>query len=116
MTALADHDILSFRDELARRGHNARNAARLLRAFYETGGAPDFESRVTPRVGRALRDELVSRDPLRSRVLARHVSADGTVKLLLGLADGATIETVLMPSHRADRSAGCVSSQVGCAM
>jgi 23S rRNA (adenine2503-C2)-methyltransferase len=49
-------------------------------------------------------------------VLARHESSDGTVKLLIGLTDGHSVEAVLMPSHRADRSAGCVSSQVGCAM
>ena len=116
MTALADHDILTFRDELSRRGHNPRNAARLLRAFYESGGAPDFESRLVPRVSRALRNELTSDETMRSRIAARHVSSDGTVKLLLSLADGATVETVLMPSHRPDRSAGCVSSQVGCAM
>src|SRR4051812_4090557 len=99
MTALAEYDILSFRDQLVRGRHNPRNAGRVLRAFYETGGAPDFESHVTPRVARALRDELTSNELMRSRVLARHVSADGTVKLLLGLADGATVETVLMPSH-----------------
>ena len=44
------------------------------------------------------------------------MAADGTTKLLLRLADGATVETVLMPDFRADRAAGCVSSQVGCAM
>jgi 23S rRNA (adenine2503-C2)-methyltransferase len=118
MTAFVDHDIPSLAGELARRGHNPSNAARLLRAFYDTGGATDFSTRPIPRIARALCDELTSDSHRlrKSRVLARRVAADGTVKLLLGFADGAPVETVMMPSHRADRSAGCVSSQVGCAM
>jgi 23S rRNA (adenine2503-C2)-methyltransferase len=46
----------------------------------------------------------------------RQVSEDGTTKLLLRLADGRTVESVLMPDFHPDRAAGCVSSQVGCAM
>ncbi|MBE7494600.1 MAG: 23S rRNA (adenine(2503)-C(2))-methyltransferase RlmN [Verrucomicrobiaceae bacterium] len=46
----------------------------------------------------------------------RQVSADGTAKLLFRLHDGRTVESVLMPDYREDRAAGCVSSQVGCAM
>jgi 23S rRNA (adenine2503-C2)-methyltransferase len=49
-------------------------------------------------------------------VAVRQVAADGTTKLLLRLADGRTVESVLMPGHRMDRAAGCISSQVGCAM
>src|SRR5919202_4531337 len=53
------------------------------------------------------------------------VSHDGeTHKALLRLADGATIEAVLMPYHRigdngewtVERNAVCISTQVGCAM
>ena len=46
----------------------------------------------------------------------RQCSADGTTKLLLRMADGRTVESVLMPGYRPDRAAGCISSQVGCAM
>lgn len=41
-------------------------------------------------------------------------STDGTVKLLLGLADGASVETVLIPDR--DRYTQCLSCQVGCPM
>lgn len=41
-------------------------------------------------------------------------SSDGTRKLLLRLADGATIESVLIPD--VERLTLCVSTQVGCAM
>jgi 23S rRNA (adenine2503-C2)-methyltransferase len=51
-------------------------------------------------------------------VALRHHSADGTSKLLIEFtnARGGLGECVLMPSHRPDRAAGCVSSQLGCAM
>ncbi len=42
------------------------------------------------------------------------VSRDGTVKFGFPLADGALVESVLIPE--ADRNTLCVSSQVGCAM
>ncbi len=50
----------------------------------------------------------------RSQIQAKSVSADGTVKYLLKLADGLVIETVGIPT--AKRLTVCVSSQVGCPM
>lgn len=41
-------------------------------------------------------------------------SADGTVKFLLGLADGEAVECVLIPEK--DHYTACLSTQVGCAM
>ena len=41
-------------------------------------------------------------------------SSDGTVKLLLRLADGALVETVLIPDK--DRYTQCLSCQIGCPM
>jgi 23S rRNA (adenine2503-C2)-methyltransferase len=52
---------------------------------------------------------------MRSRVITTRRAADGTVKLLVGFQSGAA-ESVLMPGYRLDRAAGCVSSQIGCAM
>jgi len=49
---------------------------------------------------------------LTSRVAARADSSDGTVKLLLELADGEHVETVMIPTAR--RATACVSTQVGC--
>ncbi|THB72009.1 MAG: 23S rRNA (adenine(2503)-C(2))-methyltransferase RlmN [Desulfovibrio sp.] len=42
------------------------------------------------------------------------VSQDGTVKFLLSLADGAVVETVLIPEK--EHTTQCLSTQVGCAM
>ena len=49
-----------------------------------------------------------------SRVASRADSTDGTLKLLLELADGQHTECVLIPEDR--RATACVSTQVGCAM
>jgi 23S rRNA (adenine2503-C2)-methyltransferase len=45
-------------------------------------------------------------------VVRRHASRDGSTKLELRLADGRTIQSVVMPD--ADRLTLCVSTQVGC--
>ena len=59
--------------------------------------------------------EQVKDYPLgRSEISYRSIASDGTVKFLVGLADGETIETVGIPTR--DRLTVCVSSQVGCAM
>ena len=46
-----------------------------------------------------------------TRVHSRHAGNDGSVRLLLALADGRTIENVLLPPHGL-----CASTQVGCAV
>lgn len=62
-----------------------------------------------------LRDELAHIIPLNpASVVAVSESVDGTVKSLLELGDGNTVETVMM-KHDYGVSV-CVSSQVGCAM
>src|ERR1035437_10367296 len=45
-------------------------------------------------------------------IAQRYESADGTLRYLLRLEDGRTVETVLMPEGRRDTI--CISSQVGC--
>lgn len=55
----------------------------------------------------AIQQQLDGLATLRSR----HPAADGSERLLVGLADGATVEAVLLP-----RGGLCVSSQVGCAV
>ncbi|MHC4939562.1 MAG: dual-specificity RNA methyltransferase RlmN [Planctomycetota bacterium] len=62
---------------------------------------------------KAFRAKLAERMPVRStRVGARHPSDDGTTKLLIELADGETVECVLIPEG--DRRTACISTQVGC--
>jgi len=61
-----------------------------------------------------LRERLAAEATIsRREVVTESRAADGTTKYLLRLADGETIESVLLPY--ADRTSVCVSSQVGCA-
>jgi 23S rRNA (adenine2503-C2)-methyltransferase len=60
-----------------------------------------------------LRARLSGDLPLGLPEVDRHYdSTDGTVRFLLRLADGKTVETVWMPEE--DRATICISSQIGC--
>ncbi len=85
---------------------------RQLHEWIYTRGARDPQAiTVLPKTWREQLDPaLIGRLPLRHRSDA----ADGTVKLLLGTADGLSLETVGIPSG--ERLTVCVSSQVGCPM
>lgn len=61
------------------------------------------------------RETLKKEFPItRTDLLDVSESADGTKKLLLGFADGNSVETVLIPAT--GRFTQCISTQVGCAM
>ena len=61
------------------------------------------------------RETLKKEFPItRTDLLDVSESADGTKKLLLGFADGNSVETVLIPTT--GRFTQCISTQVGCAM
>jgi len=101
---------------LVARGFKGSHAAPLLRAFY-AGGAHAPAEAGPRRQPAGLRDWIAAEFPgVAASPARRHVAGDGTVKLLLRLSDGRTVESVLMPDFDPARAAGCVSSQVGCAM
>jgi len=112
---LSHYTVPALAAELATLGYKPSHAEPLLRGYYEAGGQPEWDGLLLPG---ALR-ELLGAQPGALTALplaARQIAADGTAKLLLQLGDGRTVESVLMPDYRADRAAGCLSSQVGCAM
>ncbi|HYE20180.1 MAG TPA: 23S rRNA (adenine(2503)-C(2))-methyltransferase RlmN [Tepidisphaeraceae bacterium] len=130
MPSLSDFDVPDLADVLASWGHPRTHAAPLLRHFYNTAGDLPDDGRVGPALLTRLRAELVDRT---TTIAARRQATDGTVKLLVAVpqtsptdaptahrrlptAHSSTVECVLMPSHLPDRAAGCVSSQIGCAM
>ncbi len=135
--ALSEFTIAELEQLFAGWGFKPVHAGRVLRAHYRGDDFADAtfartEAQPMGNVGAAFDAADASRgfrlpadllDRLRSEVAAsaavlaaRQVSADGTTKLLLRLADARSVEAVLMPDFRTDRAAGCVSSQVGCAM
>lgn len=114
LPALSEFTVPALADQLAAWGYKPGHAAAILREFYSGGG------RIAPR-GRKLPGGLLetfrAELPLASgREAVRQVAADGTTKLLRQLHDGRTVEAVLMPDFDPGRAAGCLSSQVGCAM
>lgn len=66
-------------------------------------------------IAKKVRQSLADRVFLsRLEITGKEISKDGTIKYALRLADGHTIESVLIPEER--RLTLCISSQVGCAM
>jgi adenine C2-methylase RlmN of 23S rRNA A2503 and tRNA A37 len=120
----AGKDLRSFtlselQQQLAAWGEPLFRAKQVLRWIYD--------QRVTQietmtNLPLELRQRLGVEFTLRPFPLIRHQAApDGTRKFLWQLADGALIESVLMPANPAlygegsDRSTLCISTQVGCA-
>ena len=112
--ALSDFDIAALQAAFVTHGFNPRHAAPLLKAYYRSGGKVDFDALKLGRdLGRHIESEI---NFTQSKILERKVSADGTVKFLLGMQRGGAVEAVLMDAATPGRAAGCVSSQIGCAM
>ena len=85
----------------------AWTAARPLDDGPRHQAAGDFLPRAVRDALPALADELAAL----ARVRSAHPGADGSERLLVELADGQTVESVLLP-----RDGVCVSTQVGCAV
>ncbi len=106
---LVGMDLTDLREALGpdQPGYRARQ---IYQALYR-GQAADLVQISTLPV--RLRQELTERHalglPTADRVFE---STDGTRRYLLSLADGRTVETVLMPEG--ERDTICISSQVGC--
>ena len=114
MIDFSEHDVATLAPALRACGLRPSHAGPLLRSFYRGDSTAASNDRQFPaRIEEWLKAKETS---LSAAIASRQVAADGTAKLLLRLGDGRSVESVLMPGHRADRAAGCISSQVGCAM
>src|ERR1017187_9284125 len=88
----------------------AFRAAQVYRAIYNQKVSDLVQISTLPA---SLRTELAAHAELGLPVADQvYQSVDGTRRYLLRLADGRTVETVLMPEE--DRDTICISSQVGC--
>ena len=106
--------IAEIRQRLQALGAQPVHAQRVLRLWSQAQPQDsgrrkleDFMPATLRNALPALADELARLVTLRSE----HPGEDGSARLLLGLADGQTVESVLLP-----RDGLCVSSQVGCAV
>jgi 23S rRNA (adenine2503-C2)-methyltransferase len=106
--------IHSLRHRLRALGARPVHEERVLRQWSRA--EPQSQGRRRPEdfLPLALRTALPALEAeLRALAVLRadHAGADGSRRLLVGLADGRTVESVLLP-----RGGLCVSSQVGCAV
>lgn len=107
LTDLSDTELEQLIGELGGKPFQARQLSHWL---YKHQARDYAECQNLPT---RLKSALAERGPLlHSKVVARSESSDGTCKLLLELADGETIESVLIPE--AQRNTLCISTQVGC--
>jgi 23S rRNA (adenine2503-C2)-methyltransferase len=109
---LADLERPALESALEARGHKRFHARQIFRWIYKHG-VTDVDAMTD--LSRELRETLSSEFALTTSALAhRDISADGTQKFLLRLADGRHIESVFIPDTPANTF--CISTQVGCAM
>lgn len=90
------------------------HAAQLLRRWLAAQPQDSGKRRLADFMPRALRDHLPAlMQGLQNLATLRsaHPAGDGAERLLVALADGQTVESVLLP-----RGGLCVSTQVGCAV
>jgi 23S rRNA (adenine2503-C2)-methyltransferase len=106
--------IAELRERLRELGAGPAHEQRVLRlwsqALPQDGGRRRPESFMPLRLRNALPALLDELDGL-VRLRSEHAGADGSARWLLGLEDGQSIESVLLP-----RDGLCVSTQVGCAV
>ena len=109
--------VHELRQRLRALGAGPKHEARVLRLWAQALPMDSGRSRPEHSLPLALRNglpallsDLASLATLRSE----HPATDGSARLLVGLADGQSVESVLLPPDRAQ--ALCVSSQVGCAV
>lgn len=106
--------IEQIRQILRRDGAKPCHAERILRAWMQAqalDAGPVAAADFLPQSVRATLPALAAELAALARVRSEHAGADGSSRLLVELADGQTVESVLLP-----RDGLCVSSQVGCAV
>ena len=106
--------IEALRQRLRALGARPSHEERMLRQWARAESQTLGKRRVEDFLPLALRTALPALEAeLRALAVLRadHAGADGSRRLLVGLADGRSVEAVLLP-----RGGLCVSSQVGCAV
>ncbi|MCS0590170.1 RNA methyltransferase [Massilia norwichensis] len=106
--------IESLRTRLRALGALPLHEDRILRDWVRNAGHDHGRRRPMDFLPKPVREALPQIDQELdglARILSTHPAEDGSARLLVGLADGQTVESVLLP-----RDGVCVSSQVGCAV
>lgn len=111
---MAFWSVSDIRTHLRALGANPKHELRVLRlwsqALPQTHGRRPLESFMPQAVREAL-PEIEAQLKALTTLRQQHPGEDGSARLLVGLQDGQSVESVLLP-----RDGLCVSSQVGCAV
>jgi 23S rRNA (adenine2503-C2)-methyltransferase len=111
-TFITDFSLAQTEELMASFGEPAYRAKALLAWVYQKRATSFNDLTDFPR---ALRDQLIQKIKVSSvEEVEVQQARDGTVKALVSLWEGRTIETALLPSSTGQYTV-CVSSQVGCA-
>jgi 23S rRNA (adenine2503-C2)-methyltransferase len=105
-----EHLRRRLRDLGAKPGHEERMLRAWTRALPLDAGATPADQYFPLAMREAFPAIAAELDAL-ARVRSEHAAADGSARLLVELADGQTVESVLLP-----KDGLCVSTQVGCAV
>jgi 23S rRNA (adenine2503-C2)-methyltransferase len=103
-----------IRQRLRALGAMPLHEQRVLRDWVQVQPHDQGRRRPVDFLPKAVREALPALDcelQAMARLVSAHPAEDGSSRLLVGLADGQAVETVLLP-----RDGVCVSSQVGCAV
>jgi 23S rRNA (adenine2503-C2)-methyltransferase len=104
--------IEELRQRLRAAGAKPCHEERLLRNWMQVRPLDDYKvAHAPPLTVCEILPALTAELQALARVRAEHPSEDGSARLLVELADGQTVESVLLP-----RDGVCVSTQVGCAV
>jgi len=111
---MAYWSISDIRTHLRALGANPKHEHRVLRlwsqALPQTQGRRPLDSFMPAAVREALPD-IEAQFKALTTLREQHPGEDGSARLLVGLQDGQSVESVLLP-----RDGLCVSTQVGCAV
>jgi 23S rRNA (adenine2503-C2)-methyltransferase len=106
--------IEAVRDRLRAHGAKPCHEERVMRLWTQAlpaDGARRRPGDFLPRALDAAMPAVLGELRALARVRSEHAGADGSARLVVELADGQAVETVLLP-----RDGVCVSTQVGCAV
>jgi 23S rRNA (adenine2503-C2)-methyltransferase len=106
--------IYQLRERLRAAGAKPSHERRVLRLWVQALPQDSGRRLLDDFMPRQLRDalpEITAEFDAIARIASEHPGEDGSMRLLVQLADGQTCESVLLP-----RDGLCISSQIGCAV
>ena len=107
---LTNLDVTGLNAYMATLGESRYRSTQLIKWIHQFG-VVDFDDMTN--LSKAFRERLATDTEIRfPEIVTVQESADGTIKWLLKVDSGNSIETVFIPEN--DRGTLCVSSQVGC--